>query len=520
MILPNVRVLAVVCWMMYVRLTVSRVSIPTPKLWFFSNLNESNIQLYTKVSLGCPAPSGAPYPITVSIGKIESPSQTPATTEPFVTSEVITYPDKYLYFNIIAQHSQEGTLVCWYKSTRTGEISEFSNNVTLVISSLPPPKLTLEPNLFRVGGNYTVFCDSTAGPATNFSMSLFYRPLPVATGNSLTLIGTVNVTGVNHYIFSTVRYAVNRVEYVCTMEMLYHGRHLYSPMSNFEAAIPEELPIRLLTNDHEASCLGNLDINLRDKWVPVCQKEINTANASSTAAATAEVVCRELGCGHALGWKRVQDNRLLSTHTTGGINCSGSERKTRDCPMDDVQFCKQINTLSILCSDVLPPPKLSVVTYDRVSKLYVTDKQSVEISCYFDSTFLKSGDTGRLLLRRSGIVERSTYMTPGMTVSLTQYAPVPEGKYECLFKLDAGTESISPPSNSVFIYIYNPPDPVPIVAGVLTTAVGVAIMMYVCVYKTSSEMEVNTTPTHFQGPEATQIDTKPESSVNYLPQHM
>lgn len=42
--------------------------------------------------------------------------------------------------------------------------------------------------------------------------------------------------------------------------------------------------------------------------------------------------------------------------------------------------------------DALPPPKLSVMTYGPVPKLYVKDKQNVEISCSIDSTYLKPRD--------------------------------------------------------------------------------------------------------------------------------
>lgn len=35
--------------------------------------------------------------------------------------------------------------------------------------------------------------------------------------------------------------------------------------------------------------------------------------------------------------------------------------------------------------------------------------------------------------------------------------------------------------------VYTPSDPVPIVAGVLTTAVGLAILLYICIYRTAAE---------------------------------
>ncbi|XP_057193424.1 uncharacterized protein si:dkey-195m11.11 isoform X1 [Triplophysa rosa] len=512
--IPGKRIaIAVMCWMMCLRLTASQGSLPVPQLSFSRYVNESNIQLDTKVGLECFV-SSAPFPITMYIGRYKGPSQTLDTAEAWQISETIRYSKPYT-FTITADSFAEDDIVCWYKSTYNGQKSGFSNPVKLVISHLPPPKVTVQPKFFSVGGNYTVYCDSTLDHATNFSMSLYYRTLPATPQTTLIHLGSLNLTGNDNRILVRQTNANIQVEYVCTMKMLYNGKVLHSLLSNFEAAIPEELPIQLVRNGRRGGCLGNLNIKLRDKWETVCQKPI-TADSSSAAeaAATAMVACRELGCGPAVDWKRVVD-RSISLITTAGVRCSGSEKKIRECPTEDL-VCRDINTLSIFCSDALPPPKLSVVTYGPVSTLYATDKQSVKITCSFSSPYLTSSDTMEMVFRLNGSILRDPYITINSSIDFEIFAPVPEGVYDCVFRLDR--TSLSHASNSVVIYRHNPPDPVPIILGILTTVVGAAILLYICIFRTTKEFEVNEIPRSSCEPEAT--NTHRENNVNYLPQQL
>lgn len=102
---------------------------------FAISVNAKNIELNTLVDIYCDTPKGAPYPVNVFVGKLESPSQTPETTEAWVTSDVVHYV-KSVGFIIPAIAKYEGKIVCWYQSTRTelkNSYSEFSNPVTLVV---------------------------------------------------------------------------------------------------------------------------------------------------------------------------------------------------------------------------------------------------------------------------------------------------------------------------------------------------------------------------------------------------
>ncbi|XP_048055273.1 uncharacterized protein si:dkey-195m11.11 isoform X1 [Megalobrama amblycephala] len=516
MFLPNISALAVVCWIMCVRITMSQASLPAPTFKFGSGVNAMNIELNTLVGVSCYIPRGASYPVTVSVGRLESPSQTPETTEAWVTTEVI-HSSKTMDFTIPAVAKFEGKIVCWYQSTRTelkNPYSEFSSPLTLVVSALRAPKVSLHPSLFRVGGNYTVYCNSTSGPVTNFTLSLYYRSLPVTPGTNWTFAGSVFLTHSDNIFISNTN-AVVPIEFICDMEMLYNGKVLSSPKSNIEKAIPEELPVRLWEQTSGESCLGYLDVKFRGNWQPVCQKEVTEADASA-AIATAKVVCKELGCGRVLEWKRVLDYERNS-FTLGGIRCSGKEEKTKDCPMGEIESCRERGFLYIVCSDALPLPKLSVMNYGPVSKVYVKEKQNVQISCSVDSTYLK-GHYGDFIFKKDGAVLRRMYMSPISSVSITESDKV-DGKYECVYQLDSSKiKPVSQPSNSVFIYVYIPPDPVPIVAGVLTTVIGIAIMTYICVCRRAEEeVQGNEFPAHSQDP-ATNTEN-PDHNV-YIPQQM
>ncbi|KAL1272651.1 hypothetical protein QQF64_028513 [Cirrhinus molitorella] len=505
--------LTVMCWIMCVRETLSQAYAPAPTFKYESS--ENNIKLNTIVSVVCKTPWSAPYPVTVSVGRLDSPSQTPETTEAWVTSEVLRRADTQ-YFTIPATAKFEGKIVCWYKSTRTelnNPYSELSNPINFVVSALSPPKVTLHPNLFLKGENYTVQCESVYSLVTNFTLSLYYRILPATLGTNWTSAGSLFLTNHTTIVLRQTN-AVVPLEFACTMEMLYNGKLLHSSQSNIEQAFPEELPVRLWEQERGESCLGYLDVTLKGKWQPVCQKEVDAEADSSAAAATAEVVCRELGCGQVLNWERILDNKRYFPQTVGGIRCSGKEKKIKDCPLETIEDCKQRSMLYIICSDTLPRPKLSVATYGHVSQLYVTDKQDVTLICSFSSTSLKSVDYGYLQFIKDGTYLSKSYNIPGNSVSITRDALKTSGQYECTYSLQTSKIPLtSPRSNSVIIYLYEPTNPVPIVAGVFTTVVGVAILVYICVFRTATE-EVQTN-------EFPETNTEnPENNSSDLPQQL
>ncbi|TRZ02523.1 hypothetical protein DNTS_026578, partial [Danionella cerebrum] len=443
-----------------------------PTLKFTSGVNPNNIALHTLVELYCDVPWQAPYPLIVSIGKLENTSQTPDTIEAWVSSEVIS--SSSMFFKIPATSQFEGKVVCWYKSTKSSLKNPYS-----AFTALSPPNITVNPNPFLHGGNYTVYCNTSLSSLTNFTLSLFYRILPVTPGTNWTSLGSMFFTG---SIYARQTNVVIPVEYGCTIEMLYNGKVLKSPLA-IEKAIPETFPVRLWEKDRGESCLGDLEINFKLTWTPVCQSDVN----AEVAATTASVVCRELGCGQVMEWKRLVDVQKQFRNTIGNISCNGEETKIKDCKMNVTEWCNQRSSLYIVCSDALPGPELSVVSYGLVSKLYISEKQDVELLCTLNLSHLGEKDYGYYILRRNGQSIGETYGHPHQVVTFRQYAPV-QGEYECAFQLySSKIKQVSRPSNTVLVYIYVAPDPVPIVAGVLTTLTGVAILVYICVYRTSTE---------------------------------
>lgn len=110
--------------------------------------------------------------------------------------------------------------------------------------------------------------------------------------------------------------------------------------------VEEELPVRLWEQKRGESCLGDLAVKIKANWEMVCQED-----DASVAIATADVVCRELGCGHVLEfWRRISENKQYISDKIGGFSCSGKEEKTRDCPINEIESCKNRGTLYIVCS--------------------------------------------------------------------------------------------------------------------------------------------------------------------------
>lgn len=118
----------------------------------------------------------------------------------------------------------------------------FSNEISLFLSlffpaALSHPKVTVHPNLFRKGENYNVYCESSYNLATNFTLSLYYRILPVTPGTNWTLAGSLFLTNHTSIILRQTNVVVP-IEFACSMEMLYNGKVLHSSLSKSEQAIP------------------------------------------------------------------------------------------------------------------------------------------------------------------------------------------------------------------------------------------------------------------------------------------
>lgn len=104
-------------------------------------------------------------------------------------------------------------------------------------AALSHPKVTVHPNLFRKGENYMVQCESAYNLATNFTLSLYYRILPVTPGTNWTFAGSLFLTNNTSIVLRQTNVVVP-IEFACSMEMLYIGKFLHSSLSKSEQAIP------------------------------------------------------------------------------------------------------------------------------------------------------------------------------------------------------------------------------------------------------------------------------------------
>ncbi|KAK1796639.1 hypothetical protein P4O66_009655 [Electrophorus voltai] len=479
-------------------------SLPVPTLAFLSSVNESDIKLFTMVNLSCTIPDEAPYPVTVFIYRGEAPS---VTSESWIMFNNLRQADTII-FTLKVRPDREGPIVCWYKSSRTSQTSGFSNSVNLVISSLPSPIIAIYPPAVPVGGDYIAQCEIPREDFTNVTLSMFYRPLPIGPQKeAFKYIGSLALEQGNWACSVNNTDATTSTEFVCKMEVFINGRALHSTSSPV-AAIPEELPARLYSSSRgTAACSGYLSVRVSDEWRPICFSTIDVSDK-----AVANVTCREVGCGHALLWERVSG---VLPNAVGTPRCSGREQKLAHCHMDGSRLCTQ-HTLHVMCSGALPTPRLTVEGHVSVSSVYFGKEESVIFICSFNSSSLTYADRVYLTLNCEGKDMDTHYIPAGgsMRTELSK-DKMKYGWCACY----AHPNLIHPPrtENSNFIYIYDPPPAGPIVAAIITTVAGVAILMYVCVCRISQKhvqgaatqdltvMQVGNNPIFAQGePESTE----------------
>ncbi|XP_076870756.1 uncharacterized protein LOC143521600 [Brachyhypopomus gauderio] len=474
----------------------SQESLPLPTLAFLSSMNESDIKLFTLANFSCTIPDQAPYPVSVFIYRGEAPS---ATSESWLVFNYLRQPNAII-FSLLVSPDKEGPIVCWYKSSRTGETSGFSNTVNLVISSLPSPVMSIYPSVVPVGGDYLAQCHIPQEDFKNVTLSMFHRPLPGDPQNkTFNYIGSLALQKGQWGCSVNYTSATTSTEFVCEMEVFVNGKMLHSRSSPL-AAVPEELPARLYSSSRgTAACSGYLSVRVGGDWRPTCFSAVDVSDR-----AVADVACREVGCGRAVVWERI---RGVAPNAVGTPRCSGTEKKLAQCIMDG--SCTQ-ETLHIVCSGALPPPRLTVEGRVSASSVSIGKEGSVILICSFNSSSLTYADRVYLTLNCEGKDMDTRFIPSGgsMRTELSK-DKVKYGWCACF----AHPKLIHPPKteNSNFIYIYDPPPAGPIVAAVITTVAGAAILLYVCVFRISQKHVQDVEPPQDVG---TQNLTVPQTGNN------
>ncbi|KAG9277205.1 hypothetical protein AMEX_G7198 [Astyanax mexicanus] len=484
----------------------SQDSLPLPTLSLDPSMNTSDIQLLSQVKLLCSIPDKAPFPVLVYIAHADNPVVNSARWPIFSnlrSADVII-------FTILLNPEAEGTFVCRYQSTRSKQDSGLSNSVNLVINSLPKPIMSLRPSLILLGGRYVAVCTTPADGFVNVTMRLYERPLPLTPGKEgFNFVGsrTLAPTEIGASVNKTI--AVVSTEHVCTMEVFYKGKILQSA-SIPVVAIPDELPARLYSPVRDsAACSGYLSMRVKDVWRPVC-----FPRSSDYQLEAADVVCREVNCGHALGWDTLSDG---SSNILGTPQCTGKEKKIAECPIANVNCYNP--SFHVICSGAMPPPKFSAIGHGSASVVYLRSEESVTLSCSLESSSLTSSDWIYLKITLNGKRMDSRHFISTDSFRYTFTPKVMEGEYSCFASPDSGFLRQSEKSNSVYVYIYDPPPAGAVAAAVITTVAGAALLIFVCVFrKSQEELQSNAHAAATPNPEVTQPGNTTIPPQGTLPQ--
>ncbi|KAM9483211.1 uncharacterized protein Hap1MRO34_008195 [Clarias gariepinus] len=455
--------LTVLCVVVFaLQLVESQELLPAPTFVFDVGVNQSAIKLYSAVKVVCTLPNGAKTPAEVHLSQANALNN---------SSSVLSFTlrsDNTVVFTLNAEPESETAFVCWYRDIQTAAQSRFSSPISIVISALLDPIIILNPPLFAVGGNYSVHIYIPNDDYTNATLILYFR---LASNKSFEILGSRVVGpgeqgGVVKITKATVTY-----EFLSEMEMFFNGRTLRSK-SKSVTAMPEALQVHLGPKGSGSdSCYGDAYVEVSGNWASICFSSID-----SNGFSMAGVICRELGCGRAIDFTEVS----YTSYSGVGTNCTGSEKKIAECPLISTNLCNK-GTRDIICSKALPPPKLSVENYDAASRVYVRSTEDVHLECIFHSprhefvyiTFTHNGND----LSYSGLS-----VLPGYSRTWLLRAPVPEGEYACYVHPQSNKIPKTENSNVIGIYVYDPPPPGAIAAGVITTVLGVIILVLLCVF--------------------------------------
>lgn len=446
--------------------------LPAPSLSFYRPRFGSNIQLFSDVELICTLPTNVRLPITVSFSW-DNQSLSAIHSLTIQNRDDVRFTTKAIAAN-------EGIYVCWYNASNTGDVSGKSNPANLTISSLPGPILVV-PAFIPIGGNYTISCQTTTR-FPNRTLALYYRQLPVTVGNEIfKFMGSAALLD-SHDSITLTRWLVDSTENfegVCRLEIVDFNQHIYlSPPSSSLPAIAEEAPLRLVPQYQGSKCLGQLEVQVRGSWGPVCQQ------IESWNRAMGIVVCRELGCGTLSSVSTKQDYNHKVDFSIGSILCRGSEGRLRECQIDEVQpLCNSRKGVKMVCSDALPTTKISVTGYREVSRVDISDEHSLELSCMFNAPWFGTEklfmDLTRVSIDSYINTIDNVQIASGEEMRTMLHAPVLSGEYAC--RIRGSEQTVS--SVRIFVSKWYKPNVGLIITALLTTVSGAAILVYMCVYR-------------------------------------
>ncbi|XP_069783110.1 scavenger receptor cysteine-rich domain-containing protein DMBT1-like isoform X2 [Narcine bancroftii] len=324
--------------------------------------------------------------------------------------------------------NKEGSYSCTYKTTISNKVYTSARSEFINISLTCEPqgaKLTLTTlfGLYIQGKSVRITCIAPEYYTThNFHLikdgqdtQMAWIPAQWTTHGAEYRIPNVSVSDSGNY--------------TCTYETEINGKIFNSTYSNFVVMeVAERVEIRLINGTH--GCAGRVEVMNNRTWGTVCddQWDLNDGH----------VVCRELGCGHAI---------LAKTHAyfgpgTGSITlddleCQGSELFLWQCPSRHwgVHNCNHNEDAGVVCSG--PKPRLSLSPdYDVFTK-----GDAVTFKC----SIQRHKANKRLEFLRNSVYLSHEELKPedvSATFSLKDIAEGDQGYYSCRYTYLLGSEWI------------------------------------------------------------------------------
>ncbi|XP_035511505.1 deleted in malignant brain tumors 1 protein-like [Morone saxatilis] len=193
-----------------------------------------------------------------------------------------------------------------------------------------------------------------------------------------------------------------------------------------------------LTGSGSTLCSGRVEIYYNNTWGTVCDDDwdLNDAN----------VVCKELGCGMALG---APESAYFGEGTgpiwLEDVDCSGNERSLTQCQHREfgTHNCRHSQDAGVVCSVSLPKPSISMKPIGEV-----TWGQDIGITCLIPIQH----SVGTFILQKtSGSFRKTqTSSTNSATFSILKVNFDREGAYQCQYQIQISSRDFSSPlSDSV-----------------------------------------------------------------------
>ncbi|XP_044037977.1 uncharacterized protein LOC122869245 isoform X2 [Siniperca chuatsi] len=180
-------------------------------------------------------------------------------------------------------------------------------------------------------------------------------------------------------------------------------------------------------------CSGRVEIFYNGAWGTVCDDNWDLSDA--------EVVCRQWGCGTALGAPQLAHfGEGTGKIWLDDVACSGSERSLTECQHRGFgrHNCEHSEDAGVICSVTLPKPSLSMNPAGEV-----TWGQNVGITCSISTEHL--GGTFILQQTSGSFRKTQTSSTNSATFNMPKVNFDNEGSYQCQYQLRVSSRDFSSP---------------------------------------------------------------------------